>query len=273
MLKTSQTSEALREALDKSLMAQKSAQQNVAQLLPVCQEQQKQLAEQEAQRATMQAQLTAQQSQLAALQSQLAAQQSQLDRLEAFHADIIQLYGTNAQTDVVAAMLGELDRNPELAFVIGSADKEILSALLDDEVDPTLMQFFPQPEHEDEENDDDAGSEAIQRECITKFNKVVRAALERMVARNPSAPAFGTTAEILAKILRENCESPDPDFFHMAYSQVTRDPEWEIFFQAWDDANSASQAQPSSAGKQAKPCKHWAATGSCSRGDNCWFTH
>jgi hypothetical protein len=219
------------------------------------------------------AQLAAQQAQFAAQQAQFAAQQAQLDSLKAFRADILLLYGTSAQTDVVEAMLMELGRNPELARVIGSTDQQICVALLDNEVDPTLMQFFPQPEHDDEDDENYAESEAFHRDCITKFNNAARAALERMVTQNPSAPAFGTTAEILAKILKGNCKSDDPYFFHMAYSQVKRNPEWETLYQAWDDANSASQEQPSSAGKQVKPCREWQRTGTCHRGESCWFLH
>ena len=107
MLKTpSQTpSDALRIALENSQVALKTAQQNVAQLLPVCQEQQKQLAEQEAQRATMQAQLAAQQVLLVELQAQNTKQQAQLvAQLEAYEALQIEHKAQQAQLEAYEAL-------------------------------------------------------------------------------------------------------------------------------------------------------------------------
>lgn len=232
--------------------------------------------------ATQATQLSALQAENAAQATQLAAQKAEFDVAQAFVEDVRNLFGTSEQTDVLAFLMRKLGRNPDLASVIGVPDKVILLSLLDGCMDTRLEYLFPWYEDEDE---DEAGKEARQHEANTKFHRMVCASVESMVEQNPHAPAFGTTAQILAKILRENCESPDPDFFHIAYSRVTRDPEWETLFQVWDDENSAnqaqpisagkaaSQAQPISAGKQVKPCRDWVATGSCPRGDRCWFAH
>ena len=139
MLKTpSQTpSDALRIALENSQVALKTAQQNVAQLLPVCQEQQKQLAEQEAQRATMQAQLDAQQVHLVELQAQNTKQQVQLvAQLEAYEAqhkaqqDRLEAYEAQhkAQQDRLEAQQAQLETQKAAPAPAPAAAKQEASA-------------------------------------------------------------------------------------------------------------------------------------------------
>ena len=289
MLKTSQTSDSsdtLRIALQNSLVAQATAQRNVAQLIPVCQEQQKKLIEQEAQHATMQALLAAQQVQLAALQSQLAAQTAQLEELETFREAAEQQFGTDLPIVLTQALL-EIRGYPScLAPICGFNDVDLMRFVMDKDVPPQLRWLIVRMDPETDEEFEERAGAAL-------FDHVADAASE-IHHRDNNATILGMPVSHLIVVLEmATATDDDPYVVRTQFSTAPLTPEWGRWFNEWVDEDAAnqdeflpesptqtssagkaaSQAQPSSAGKQVKPCKHWAATGSCPRGDNCWFTH
>jgi hypothetical protein len=160
--------------------------------------------------------------------------------------------------------------------------------------------------------EDETGDDFDDRSIIGLI-VIVAEAVREILEQNIHALIFGMTASHLSSILEVATATGVLIEIRSQFAKTELTPEWQAWFNRWvaedaafqDESLSASQAQPSSAGKQQIPCRHWVAedaafhdeclsasqaqpssagkqqipcrhfkkTGACPWGDSCRFGH
>lgn len=218
------------------------------------------------------AQLAAQQAENVAQATQLAAQQAKLFELETFRDAAIRQFGTGPT--FLTQVLLEMQGCPGcLAPIYRVDDYTILRSILDETVSQELEWLVSSCE---DETDDDFHCRAVNELIV-----FVAEAAREIHEQNNHALIFGMTASHLSSILEVATATGELIQIRSQFAKAELTPEWKAWFNRWvaedaafqDESLSASQAQPSSVGKQQIPCRNWAATGDCPWGDSCRFAH